>query len=158
MQNFTRNVSKTCVRNQFLWKPANYLAHRNASNHLNAHKSHVFQRPQHLSPLCLHVRCYSIESDDPPPKDSKKYDRKLPKISDEGLQFGASLFSFLASHFKAFMIRSKYDRDFSLSEFTEGSKKAVEVGFQFNIILYRLLLILSFDIRFKSTFLSDCFR
>lgn len=75
----------------------------------------------------LHSRCYSTDSsDDPPGQQIPNTDRKIPKMSNELLHFGAPPFSFLILNFKAFKIR-KYDADFALSEFVEGSKKAVEV-------------------------------
>lgn len=131
MQNFVRNVSKKLARNPFLLQSINEISHRNASVHLNSHKLAGIQRPQQLSSSCLHSRCYSIQSDDSPPQNPTNAERKLPKLSNEPLLFGAPFFSFLTSNFKAMKIR-KYDRDFSIQEFVEGSKKAVEVSFRLN--------------------------
>lgn len=74
----------------------------------------------------LQFRCYSIDSDDPPKQQIADTERKIPKMSNEQLHIGAPFFSFLVLNFKALKIR-RYDADFSINEFVEGSKKAVEV-------------------------------
>lgn len=82
-------------------------------------------------PLCLrHGRWYSSDSGGESPDDQQIPDtkRKIPKISNESLLFGALPFSFFILNYKAWQIQ-KYDSEFSLNEFVEGSKKAVEVCF-----------------------------
>lgn len=91
------------------------------------------QQPPSLAPQMkpslshLQCRCYSFgRSDGPPEQQVPDSMRKIPKMSNEQIHFSAPPFSFIVLNLKAFKIR-KYDADFAINEFVEGSKKAVEV-------------------------------
>lgn len=130
MQTIIRNGVQQTIAKQFpLKRVSRCIVTRCASSQINAQKWPWAQRrTQSMKPVSsyLHFRCYSIDSDDPTEQEIPNVERKIPKMSDTLLHFSAPPFSFLVSNFKAWKIR-KYDADFSISEFVEGSKKAVEV-------------------------------
>lgn len=126
MQNLIRNASKRFVENNRLLKSASNITTRDASMHIKAYHSSRIQGEQQLSSLCLHSRCYSTNSEEPPPNRTN-VERKIPKISDEPIVMAASLFSFITLNLKALKVK-QYDREFSIPEFIEGSKKAIEVS------------------------------
>lgn len=142
MQNLVRNASKKFVGNHRLLKSARNITISDASMHINADHLSRIQGEQQLSSLCLHSRCYSTNSEEPPPPNQTNVERKIPKISDEPVVMAASLFSFITHNLKALKVK-QYDREFSISEFLEGSKKAIEVS---SFIFLGLLDSLSFDL------------
>lgn len=132
MQKILWNGIKQSIAIQFPPKLVNScILTRSASSQISSQKWLWFRQPPSLSitnpsSSYLHFRCYSIDNDNQPEQQIPNTERKIPKMSDTQIQFSAAPFSFIVLNFKAFKIR-KYDADFSINEFVEGSKKAVEV-------------------------------
>lgn len=148
MQTIFRSVIQQTIAKQFPLRIVNrcIIITRSTSSQISSQKWPWTQRTtQSIKPVSsyLQIRCYSIDNDDPPEQQIPNTDRKIPKLCDTQIHFSAPPFSFLFLNFKAWKIR-RYDADFSLSEFVEGSKKAVEVRLElihFTIIQYTLTVI-----------------
>lgn len=129
MINLVPNISGQLVRNPFLVKSAirsvKSTAWRPFSSLSNIPKHKWNQLRQIPSTVCL--RC-SFYSTDPPNDDGPKVDRMLPKLINDKIVVGPPFFSFFKITFKSLKIRNTFDPDFTLDEFVEGSKKAVEVA------------------------------
>lgn len=138
MQKIFRNGIKRTIATQFSPKLVNScMVTRSVSSQISLQNWPWTRQP--LTPPSpssyLHYRCYSTDNDDPPEQQIPNTQRKIPKMSDTQIEFAASPFSFIVLNFKAFKIR-KYDPEFSINEFVEGSKKAVEVC---SLILFRFV-------------------
>lgn len=80
------------------------------------------------SPAHNVCRYYSNENDQDSSNDKDSvHKRHLPRISNVRISLAPPPFSFLSRFFTVWQIRSKYDADFELQQFIDGSKKAVEV-------------------------------
>lgn len=136
LNSLVRNVGQRFARNQSLVKHMNDTINCTASRHFKSlsntnkplnqsHQNHQ-QWSQIQSPN-LHCNFYST---DPPNEDepSAKVDRKFPKLNNDKIAVSPPFFAFFKFTWKALQIRNLYDADFSLNEFVEGSKKAVEVN------------------------------
>lgn len=156
MLNLVPNISGKLVRNPFLvksaigsvksttWRPFSLLSNT------QKHKWNQLQLRQIPSAVCL--RC-SFYSTDPPNDDNEpKVDRMLPKLINDKIVVGPPFFSFFKITFKSMKIRNTFDSDFTLDEFVDGSKKAVEVysSFRFQLTLKIELLIINLN--------TDCLR
>lgn len=69
--------------------------------------------------------------------ESGKYQRGLPKFSDQDVIVAPSLIQMFKNYYTAWQIRNKFDSDFSLSEFVQGTKQALGVR-TIDISLYNL--------------------
>lgn len=140
MQRIFRNGIKQSIATNFppSIEVTSCILTRSASSQISSQKKWPWARQasrQSIMPLQLplalpwpshlHVRCYSIDSDDPLNQNIPNTERKIPKMSDT-LHFGAPPFYTLVLIYKVWQIR-RYDGDFSMKEFIEGSTKAIEV-------------------------------
>lgn len=112
-------------------QPATHQTYTNINSvnrQLIASQTSILQLNSALPANSIHIRYYSTtennENDDGPKRPP------VPRISDEPIDFAVDL-SFLWRNlfvwFKENEIRYKYDPEFSVSEFIEGSKTAIEV-------------------------------
>lgn len=87
------------------------LPHQNGLNH-----------PQRKvrNQLISTYRSYSSEND-------SKSGSSIPRLTKNQIKFVPPAFSFIRWNFAAWKIRSSLDPEFTLSEFVEGSKQAVQV-------------------------------
>lgn len=126
MHNLYRNISK-CVITKYcrLRSVAGYgsMAINSVSSGSNLLKLPVDQRQCFRPVSCLHFQCYSTDANEPPHRSAQ---RKIPKMSDDDVQLGGSFLSFFTTNFNVLKIR-RYDADFSLDDFLDGSNKAIEV-------------------------------
>ncbi|XP_055319516.1 uncharacterized protein LOC129577078 [Sitodiplosis mosellana] len=139
MLKLVRNVSQRFARNQVLVKPTvgtikctvsrQYRSLSKANKQMDQHKQ---KQPQQQQQRCqipsLYLRC-NFYSTDPPNEDepSERVERMLPKLNNDKIVVSPPFFGFIIFPWKALQIRRSYDSDFSLDEFVEGSKKAVEI-------------------------------
>lgn len=130
-----RNVSQRFARNPSLVRRTNETINRTASRQLkslsNTNKP-VNQGKQNrqwsqIQSTNLGCNFYSTEPTDED-EPSATVRRKLPKLNNDKIAIGPPFFAFFKFTWKALQIRNTYDADFSLNEFVEGSKKAVEVS------------------------------
>lgn len=129
-----RNVSQRFIRNLFRVKPTIESANSSASRQFslllktnsqpNQHKLNQSLLPQ-IPTVYLRCSFYSTDppNDDAPPREG----RMLPKLVKDKIIVSPPFFSFFTFTFRALKIRNTLDADFSLDDFIEGSKKAVEV-------------------------------
>lgn len=130
MLNLVPNLSGKLVRNQFLVKSiiesVRSTAYRSFSSLSNTQKYKWNQLKLKQIPFAVCLRC-SFYSTEPPNEDEPKLERMLPKLINDKTVVGPPFFSFFKIQFKSMKIRNTFDADFTVDEFVEGSKKAVEV-------------------------------
>lgn len=139
MLNRARNVGQRLINGQLALRSGigsiNGTASRHSSalSNTNRYQNDSFNRrtnqtAKQLTPSSnLWSSFYSTNSEQPPNEEKSKYQRSLPRLSDAPLQISAPFLSFIPINLKAWQIRSSLDPEFSLSEFVEGSRRAVEV-------------------------------
>lgn len=71
-------------------------------------------------------RNYSTGDDRKNSPENDNY-QPMPKFSDEQTQVAPTLLGFIRNLLTTWKIRNKFDKEFSVKEFNEGSKQAVEV-------------------------------
>lgn len=141
MQRIFRNGIRRSIATQSPLETVNWcILTRSASSQISVQKKWPWNRQASpstttitLPPSNSPVRYYSIDSDDPLEQQQRipNSERKIPKMSDKPVNFAAPPFSSLVMLYKAWKIR-KYDAEFSMRGFIEGSKKAVEVCLPFD--------------------------
>lgn len=129
-----QNVSRRFIKNLFRVKPTiesvNNPASRQFSslsktnNQVNQHKWNQQTALRQIPSVYLRCCFYST---DPPNEDAPREGRMLPKLVNDKIVVSPPFFSFFTFTFRALKIRNTLDAEFSLDDFIEGSKKAVEV-------------------------------
>lgn len=135
MLNQVQNVSQRFVTNRlFVGSTIKLIARRTFSSLSPIHRQ--LNRPKTTWIQCQltpkqssDLRCcfYSTENEQPP-DESKPKEGPTPKLTNEKIVVSPPFFSFFNVTFKAMKISNSFDSEFSLDDFIEGSKKAVEVS------------------------------
>lgn len=105
----------------FSSRPTNLLCTKTGE-----HQSFVPELRHNLASTCTKYRCYSTSNESSEPETSTE--RKLPRFSDEPVEAGIHIAATIKSAFFTFLIRGRYDPQFTKREFVRGSNQAIEVS------------------------------
>lgn len=84
-----------------------------------------WQKHPHTLSAC---HFYSTDNEHQSQNDEKSKQALLPKLLDKAIDVAPPFLSFFAVTFKAIKLKNQLDNEFSLDDFIDGSKKAVEVS------------------------------